>query len=394
MTVETELDEAAERDAAGVLALVDELFATADTNDAQAFLERQFDLGLSRVHFPVGEGGIGANPKLQAIVDRAIAERHGPVVNSMSGPNMCAPTIVAHGTEEQKRRWLRPLFSGEQIWCQLFSEPGAGSDLAGLATSAVRDGDSWIVNGQKIWSSNAHRSRWGLLLARTNPDVPKHEGITVFGLDLTSPGVEVRPLRQMNGEAHFNEEFLTDVVIPDTDRIGEVGDGWRVTLTTLMNERVAIGSGTGRQSHGPLHSTLELWKAKAEHDPVQREQLAGLWVEAEVGRLNIQRSVAARKRGTPGPEGAISKLYGAILGKKTAQLTIALAGAEGLLHPGYALNDDRSGSPSAQLVGSASLEIGGGTSEIMRNVIAERTLGLPGDVRVDRGVPWRDVPRG
>jgi alkylation response protein AidB-like acyl-CoA dehydrogenase len=393
MTVESEQGVGPDADETLVLKLVDELFATADPKDPEAFLGRQFDLGLASVRFPLGEGGIGASPKLQAVVERVIAERGGPRVNSVSGPGMCAPTIVTHGTEDQKARWLRPLFDGEQIWCQLFSEPGAGSDLAGLATSAVRDGDTWVINGQKIWTSNAHNSRWGLLLARSNPDVPKHRGITVFGLDLRLPGVEVRPLRQMTGDANFNEVFMTDVVVPDADRIGDVGDGWRVTLTTLANERVTIGSGTGQRREGPLESTIAAWKAAPEHDPVLRQELAALWVQAEVGQLNVTRSAANRRQGTPGPEGSIGKLYGAMLSKRVAGFNIALAGAQGMLHPGYGKDDDRSRNPAAALVGSASSEIGGGTSEIMRNVIGERSLGLPGDVRVDREVAWKDVPR-
>lgn len=212
--------------------------------DRLDFLRARFDAGLAWVHYPQGLGGLGAPRALQGVVDAELAAVAAPDNEPRRigiGLGMAAPTVLRYGTEEQKARFLRPLWTGEEVWCQLFSEPGAGSDLAGLRTRAVRDGDGWIVTGQKVWTSNAHNARWAILIARTDPDVPKHQGITYFVCDMTAPGVEVRPLRQITGEAEFNEVFLTDVRIPDAHRLGEVGDGWRVAQTTLMNERVAIG---------------------------------------------------------------------------------------------------------------------------------------------------------
>ena len=212
---------------------------------ALEFLSARFDAGLAAVHYPVGHGGLGLPRALQPAADAEFASAGAPQLDprrNVIGLGMAAPTIIAFGTDEQIDRWLKPLWLAEEIWCQLFSEPGAGSDLAGLATRAVRDGDEWIVNGQKVWTSLAHEARWGLLLARTDPDVPKHAGLSYFVIDMHGPGVEVRPLRQLTGEAEFNEVFLTDARVPDANRLGDVGAGWRVANATLMNERVSIGS--------------------------------------------------------------------------------------------------------------------------------------------------------
>jgi alkylation response protein AidB-like acyl-CoA dehydrogenase len=215
------------------------------TTDRLDFVRARFDAGLAWVHYPVGLGGQGLPRTLQKVVDAeftaAKAPTNRPERNGI-GLGMAAPTILAYGSDEQKKRWLRPLWTGEEIWCQLFSEPSAGSDLANLATRAVRDGNRWVVNGQKVWTSSAHIAARALLVTRTDPDVPKHKGLTYFSVDMRTPGVEVRPLRQATGEAEFNEVFLTDVVIPDADRIGEVGQGWAVSTATLMNERVALGA--------------------------------------------------------------------------------------------------------------------------------------------------------
>src|SRR4051794_18357603 len=231
------------------------------THDAVTFLGKQFDLGLAWVHFPVGNGGLGLNPKLQRAVNERIFAAGAPnaMYRNPIGHGMCGPTVVAWGSEEQKQRYLRPLFTGEEIWCQLFSEPGSGSDVAGLSSRAVRDGDEWIVNGQKVWTTLAHLSRWGMLVARSNPDQPKHKGLTYFVVDMKAPGVEVRPLRQMTGEAEFNEVYFTDVRIPDDERLGDIGDGWRVSLTTLMNERVSIGGAIAPRASGPIAAALNIW---------------------------------------------------------------------------------------------------------------------------------------
>ncbi len=222
--------------------------------DRLEFLRARFDAGLAWVHFPVGLGGLGVHRELQQVVERVLAGTPQLDTGVQGiGLGMAAPTILAFGTEEQKKRFLRPLWTGEEIWCQLFSEPGAGSDLATLATRAVRDGDEWVVDGQKVWTSGAHHSRWAILVARTDAEVPKHRGLTYFVCDMHAPGVDVRPLRQITGEAEFNEVFLTGVRLGDDLRLGEVGDGWRVAQMTLMNERVAIG--------GPRYGAAAAWSA-------------------------------------------------------------------------------------------------------------------------------------
>src|SRR5205823_8192946 len=219
----------------------------------------------------------------------------------------------AHGTTEQKQRWLRPLFTGEEIWCQLFSEPGAGSDVASLSTRAVRDDDEWIVNGQKVWTTLAHLARWGMLVARTDPDQPKHKGLSYFVVDMQAPGVEVRPLRQITGEAEFNEVYFTDVRIPDAERMGDVGDGWRVSLTTLMYERVSISGGAPARGSGTINEAVKVWQASARKDPAIKDRLMRLWVEAEAVRLTGLRAAAARTAGVPGPEGSTGKLAAAAM---------------------------------------------------------------------------------
>ena len=238
----------ADRQEAQVSAALDAFLAANDPAkmDAKAFRGARYDAGLAWVDWPEGFGGLGVRPQLQRLVETRIKEAGGPAPDPAGFfMNLAGPTILTHGTDEQRRRFLRPMFTGEHLWCQLFSEPGAGSDFAGLATKAVRDGDEWVVNGQKVWNTLAHLAQWGMLVTRTNPDVPKHRGLTYFLVDMGSPGVEVRPLRQITGEAEFNEVYLTDVRIPDANRLGDEGDGWRVSLTTLMNERSSIGGGGG-----------------------------------------------------------------------------------------------------------------------------------------------------
>jgi len=313
---------------------------------------------------------------------------------------MAAPTIAAHGREDQMARWLRPLFTGQEVWCQLFSEPGAGSDVASLATSAVRDGDEWVVNGQKVWTSLAHHARWGLLFARTNPDVPKHRGMTYFVIDMHQPGVEVRPLRQMTGQAEFNEVYFTDARVPDANRLGDIGDGWRVGLTTLMNERGSIGGASFGRIR-PVDTLLATWRERVDvygDDPVRRDRVVRMWVDSEVLRLTNLRAGAARRVGVPGPEGSIAKLAAAELNQRLYALCENLLGPEGLLFAkGYEMDRTRStlGYDTVQewFLRSRANSIEGGTSEVMRNILGERVLGLPGDVRVDKDVAWKDVPR-
>ncbi len=368
------------------------------------FLGACYDAGLSWVHFPEGLGGLGVSRGLQAVADGILQGAGGPVPLALNpmGYGMAAPTVREHAqTDEVKRNLLRPLATTEDIWCQLFSEPGAGSDLAGLATSAVPDGDDWVVNGQKVWTSLAHRARWGLLLARTNPDVPKHKGLTYFVIDMHGPGVETRPLRQMTGHAEFNEVYMTDARIPDTHRLGAVGDGWRVAMTTLMNERSALGASGSRRGAGTIADAVSLWASRPDlQTPVLRDRLTQLWLRAEAQRLTAERSRASATVGGPGPEGSIGKLVGAELNQHIYQWCMDLLGPEGTLYHGYGMRDeagdgaDWRGPVQQRFLRSRANTIEGGTSEVMRNILGERVLGLPGDLRADAGMPWKEIPRG
>jgi alkylation response protein AidB-like acyl-CoA dehydrogenase len=397
-------------DAQRVSALLDELIAEHDpaTTDPIEFRAAQYDRGLAWVYFPEGNGGLGLRGELQREVDQRLRAAGAPAPSSgrFFGMFLAAPTIVNHGSEDLRRRLLRPLFTGEDVWCQLFSEPGAGSDLASLSTRAVRDGDEWVVNGQKVWNTLAHLGDRGMLVTRTDPDVPKHRGLTYFALDMHAPGVDVRPLRQITGEAEFNEVYLTDVRIPDCDRIGEVGDGWRVSMTTLMNERVTIGGGGGGNSGGPKRASgaiaeaVDLWKRKADHDPALRDRLMKLWSDEEVLRLTNMRAAAKAKAGNPGPEGSIAKLAIALNQQRIYELCMNILGADALVGFDYTFRRPEEISLTAALgearhmfLRARANSIEGGTSEIMRNILGERILGLPGEPRVDKTLPWKDVPR-
>ncbi len=392
-----------EIDAGPVDALVDRLLAEHDPADEVTFRGAQYDLGLAWVWFPRGFGGLGLAPDLQRRVDerlRASGVRADAMERNGFGIFLAAPTITAHADDELKARLLRPLFTGEELWCQLFSEPGAGSDLASLATRAVRDGDEWVVSGQKVWNTLAHRADRGMLVTRTDPDAPKHRGLTYFALDMHTPGVDVRPLRQITGEAEFNEVYLTDVRVPDADRIGGLGDGWRVSLTTLMNERVSIGGAVAGRNSGPIGDALKVWREHPErHDPVRRDRLAKLWIDAEVLRLTNARATANRKAGTPGPEGSVPKLAFAETNKRIYELCMDVLGADGFLYPSYEMVRPQEasltggGDPRKMFLRSRAYSIEGGTSEILRNVLGERVLGLPGEPRVDKDLAWSEVPR-
>ncbi|MFM7225499.1 MAG: acyl-CoA dehydrogenase family protein [Actinomycetota bacterium] len=365
------------------------------------FLGAQYDLGLAWVHFPEGEGGLGVSPKLQNVVSARMAKAGAPVPYGRNpiGYGMCAPTIQVHGTEEQKARYLRPLFTGEEIWCQLFSEPGAGSDVASLATRAVRDGDEWAIDGQKVWTTLAHVSRFGILLVRTDLEQVKHKGLTMFVVDMAAPGVEVRPLMQATGEAEFNEVYLTDVRIPDAERLGEVGEGWRVSLTTLMNERVSIGGQVAPRGSGPIAVAVNEWNRNPERrDGVARDALMRLWVEAEVNRLTNIRASHARAKGTPGPEGSVSKLAMAGLNQRIMSFVLDLMGPEGMLYPaGYPMDRPTKAmdlsNPQKAFLRVQANSIEGGSTNIMKNILGERVLGLPGEPRADKDLPWSRVPR-
>jgi alkylation response protein AidB-like acyl-CoA dehydrogenase len=372
--------------------------------DRLAFLRARFDAGLAWVHYPAGLGGQGLPRDLQSAVDAEFAAAGAPAnrpERNGIGLGMAAPTILAYGSGEQQQRWLRPLWTGEEIWCQLFSEPGAGSDLAGLATRAVPDaaGERWVVNGQKVWTSSAHLARWALLVARSDPGVPKHQGLTYFACDMTAPGVEVRPLRQLTGEAEFNEVFLTDVAIPDTDRIGPVGEGWKVATATLMNERVAIGGGAAPREGGMIGSAARAWREHPElRTPGLHDQLLRLWADAEVARLAGARLRQQLAAGQPGPEGSAAKLVFARLNQEISGFEVELAGADGLRYDDWTMRRPEGANfygrdPGYRYLRARGNSIEGGTSEILRNIVAERVLGLPPEARVDTGVPWKDLPR-
>ncbi len=366
------------------------------------FLRARFDAGLAWVHYPEGLGGLNLSRSWQTMVDDELAGAGAPDNDPRRigiGLGMAAPTILAFGTDEQKRRFLRPLWTGEEVWCQLFSEPGAGSDLAAAATRAVRDGDDWVVDGQKVWTSNAHSARWAILLARTDPAVPKHAGLTYFVCDMTAPGVEVRPLRQITGEAEFNEVFLSGVRIGDEHRLGEVGEGWRVAQATLMNERVAIGGTATAREGGMIGVLAEAWRARPDlRTPPLHDRVLTLWVEAEVTRLMRERLRQQLAVGAPGPEGSGMKLAFARLNQQISGLEVELLGGEGLRYDDWSMRrpdvvDFTGRGPGYRYLRTKGNSIEGGTSEVLRNIIAERVLGLPAEPRTDKDVAWKDLPR-
>jgi len=365
------------------------------------FLAAQYDAGLAWVHFPEGFGGLGLSPKLQNVVNGKLFPAGAPVPYGRNpiGHGMCAPTVVMHGSDEQKARYLRPLFSGDEIWCQLFSEPGAGSDVAGLSMRAERDGDEWILNGQKVWTTLAHVSRFGIVLARTDPEQVKHKGLTMFVVDMHAPGVEVRPLVQATGEAEFNEVYMTDVRIADSERLGEVGEGWRVSLTTLMNERVSIGGQVHPRGSGLIALAMKTWEAHPERrDAVARDTLVQLWIGSEVNRLTNIRASQTRAKGTPGPEGSVGKMAMALHNQRIMSFVMDLMGPEAMLYPsGYPMDRPSTAmdlsNPQKAFIRVQANSIEGGTTNIMKNILGERVLGLPGEPRADKDLPWSKVPR-
>ena len=377
-----------------------------DDQDIRDFWGKQFDLGLAWVQFPEGAGGLGLNPKYQLLITETLRNEGISQQNKIAnilGIGMGAPTIVEYGTPEQISKYLRPMFTTEEIWCQLFSEPGSGSDLASLSTKAVDDGDGYLVNGQKVWTTLGHLAKWGLIVTRTDPNVPKHRGLTFFIVDMESEGVDVRPLRQITGEAEFNEVYFTDVKVPKENMLGAVGDGWRVSLAILMNERVAIGGNVRERGSGAPGHLVQLWKDNDLKDPVTKDKLVSLWIEQEAVRLTNMRAIENREKGTPGPEGSTSKLYEAEINKSSYEFGMEMLGNEGLLFPrGYTLtqpelnfDNETFGFTDTQslFLRSRANSIEGGTSEIMRNIIAERVLGLPSETKLDKDKAWKDIPR-
>jgi alkylation response protein AidB-like acyl-CoA dehydrogenase len=342
--------------------------------------------GLAVPTWPKEYGGLAATPEEAGIVRAELAAFDVPdLYPYLVGVDLVGPTLITHGTAEQCERWLPSIARGEEIWCQLFSEPGAGSDLAGLSARATRDGDEWRVTGQKVWTSRGAYSRYGLLLARHDVSVPKHRGITAFALELLQPGVEVRPLRQMNGDAHFTEVFLDSARVPDADRIGGVGDGWRVALTCLSYERGAIGAGS---SGGLLDVDRLVALARArglDSDPVVRDALARLVIEARVMSYTARRARDTAKAGRPGPEGSGMKIRGGALFKSYTALATRLLGAQATIDP--------HGEWQTLFLTAPSISIRGGTDEIQRNIVGERVLTLPEEPRVDRTLPFDQLPR-
>ncbi|MBI1255349.1 MAG: acyl-CoA dehydrogenase [Hyphomonas sp.] len=361
----------------------------------KAWQKKKAEAGWACLHWPKEYGGAARTP-----IERVIWGQEEGAYAALTGVftighGMCGPTVMSWASEEHKRKLLPPLASGEHIWCQLFSEPASGSDLAGLRTRAVKADDGsgdWIVNGQKIWTSGAQYSDWGLLITRTNPDVPKHKGLTMFFLDMKSPGVEVRPIKQVNGQSSFNEVYFTDVRIPDSQRLGDVGQGWEVSLTTLMNERLSIGSGmsTGFPELFRFCMDAEIDGRPAVEDSAVRSRLAQIAVRQSGLKYTGMRAISALSKGeTPGPENSIGKLVAGATMQDLSMFALDLQGEAGVI---WDEDSPQQGRFQAMLMRSPATRIEGGSDEILRNIIGERVLGLPGDIRVDKDVPFKDIP--
>ena len=352
------------------------------------------EAGYVAPHWPA-PWGLDADPIHQIVIDEELAAAGVRRPSNMIGIGWAGPTIVHGGSQAQKDRYLFPLLSGEEIWCQLFSEPGSGSDLASLSTRAVRDGDEWVVNGQKIWTSMAQFSKFGILIARTAPDAPKHEGISYFICPMDAPGIEIRPIIEMTGSHTFNEVFFDDVRLPAENLVGEVNRGWGLAKVTLGNERVSLSSGGALWGMGPAAGDLlaTVRAAGGAPDPVVRQSLAQLHIEAELLRLIRLRTVTARIKGEPpGAEASIRKILADEHGQRIMGLAKDLSGAAGMLTSGGPLGQD----PAMWHYGflfAPALTVGGGTGEVQRNIVAERVLGLPHDVDVEQGQTWAEARR-
>ncbi|MFD1538035.1 acyl-CoA dehydrogenase family protein [Nonomuraea guangzhouensis] len=354
---------------------------------AKDFMARLYDAGYSGITWPARWGGQGLTQAEERAFAAAARDFTLPTYVFSIGLGMTGPTLVDRGTDEQRERFVRPLLRGEEIWCQLFSEPGAGSDVASLQTRAVRDGDNWIVNGQKVWTSVAHHADWGLLLARTDVEVPKHKGLTMFVVDMRHPGVTVRPLKDMTGRANFNEIFFDDVPIPDEHRVGEVNDGWSVAVTTLLHERLSISAGVGMGAGRDDPTSLAALRQVVDTtDPLVRDELVELHIRTRALALFNQRLSQETKAGIfPGARGSAAKLLLAELYLFQADLATRLVGPESVV----------GGHPLAHAISQApGMSLGGGTNEIMRNIIGDRVLNLPPEPRVDKTVPFKDLKVG
>ena len=358
--------------------------------------KRKYDAGWACIRWPKEYGGRGASAIEQVIYNQEEA-KHGVLPGGVFsiGQGMAAPTMMTWATEEQKRRYVPKLASGEEIWCQLFSEPAGGSDLAALRTKAEQDGDDWVINGQKIWTSGAHYADYGILVVRTDPNVPKHKGLSYFFLSMKSPGIETRPIKQLSGDANFNEVYFTDVRIPDSQRLGAVGQGWQVSITTLMNERLALGAGGGGDFHSlvKLAQTVTIDDKPAIEDSAVRARLADWYCKRSGLKYTGYRALTALSKGeTPGPENSIGKLVGAPMAQDMASFAMDLMEMSGAVWEGD--YSDPSGLFPLNFMAVPGIRIAGGTDEIMANIIAERVLGMPQEPRLDKGIPFNEVPTG
>jgi alkylation response protein AidB-like acyl-CoA dehydrogenase len=357
---------------------------------ARAWQARKAAAGYAAVTWPRELGGLGGTVVQQLIVRQEESRYRSSFGIFEIGLGMCLPTLMAYGTEEHKARRIRPGLYGEEIWCQMFSEPAAGSDVAGVQTRARPEGQRWVVNGQKVWTTGAQFSDFGLLLARTDPTAPKHAGLTMFFVDMKSPGIEVRPIRQMDGDSEFNEVFLTDVRVPDDQRLGAIGAGWKVALTTLMHERLSVGAEIGLLNFEALWAVVKA--AGRLDEPLAVEHLADAWVAEEGLRLHHCRSLTALSRGgTPGPEQSIAKLVKARLAQRMATFALQMRGEAGQVGDDDPTSDQYV--VERTWTRAAAMRIAGGTDEILRNIIAERVLGLPEEARLDKGIPFNEIPR-
>ena len=362
---------------------------------AKAWQSKLFDAGWACMWWPKAYGGREATPIQRVIWSQEVEKYNAPDGFFIIGQGMCAPTLMAFASDADKDRHLKRIARGDDIWCQLFSEPVAGSDLAGIRTRAERDGDGWVINGQKIWTSGAHYSDYGIIITRTDPTVAKHKGLTMFWLSMKTPGIEIRPIKQINGDRAFNEVYFTDVRIPDSQRLGEVGQGWQVSLVTLMNERLAVGGSlaTGADSLMKVAAGLEIDGEPAMKNAAVREKLAEWYTQLSGLKYTGMRMVSALSRGeTPGPEASISKVVVARCNQDMASFAIDLEDMGGIIDD--ASINSLQGQFQRLFMRSPANRIEGGSDEILRNIIAERVLGMPADIRVDKSVPYNEIPSG
>ena len=370
--------------------------ALSPLEQAKTWQKRKYDAGWACMGWAPEFGGRGASAIEEVIWRQEESQYDLPANFFLIGQGMIGPTLMAWASDEDKARFLPPLASGEEVWCQLFSEPAGGSDLAALRTRAERDGDDWVINGQKIWTSGAHYSDYGVIVVRTDPTVPKHKGLSYFYVDMKAPGVEVKPIKQLTGDSDFNEVYFTDVRVSDSQRLGEVGQGWQVSLTTLMNERAAIGGSFGQMDVSLAMSVaeeVEIDGRPALEDTAVRARIANWYVQEAGLKYTGYRSLTALSRGAlPGPENSIGKLVGAPKMQAMSSYLMDLLGASG------AIADEslaaKAGIIQRAYMGAPGLRIAGGTDEIMANIIAERVLGLPQEPRLDKGIPFNEVPTG